>query len=316
MATTSVSQPSPLVQSVGTGGAARTPKQLRIEFNAAHLARFRSAWLAALAHHKKTPESDPSRQDTARSTRIPWHEYDLRELPEEEARRWYQNFLESDRRQQLSTARAPGMRCAAILFSEDKAELIWSVQRDMSATESKRVLDEVAENYGRGILCVELNGPGEIRREAAADERDNSGISTAPTQEFPIATLSDDAKLHEIESQLLQVWSAVLRLEITKTDEDFFTAGGHSLLAAKLLARIEAETGVELPIATLLDSPTIEKQARLILAALNPTEPPFRCAGFDGKGVDDAKCGNAGICCGPGQPEFASTVHRATVRRS
>lgn len=270
MATTSASQLDALQQTGGPSGAAATPKQLRIEFNAAEIARFRSAWEAVLQPDADSQDQNQNSNGNARAARIPWHEHDLRKLSAEDAEHWYRNFLESDRRQLLSAARGSVMRCSAILFPDERAELIWSVHPEITPEDRERTLEGIALRYEQRVFSTELNGSG-AKHPGIAQGRE-SAQSTRPREsggERRAKAPGGDARLREIELQLLHVWSAVLRLEITKTDEDFFTAGGHSLLAAKLLARIEAATGVELPIASLLDSPTVEKQALLILAAQN-----------------------------------------------
>ncbi len=47
-------------------------------------------------------------------------------------------------------------------------------------------------------------------------------------------------------------------------EENFFDAGGHSLLAVRLMARVSQATGQELPVASLFYGPTIRQQAALI----------------------------------------------------
>ena len=279
MATTSATRPGPIQQS-SEPGAAAAPRQLRIEFPTAHLARFRSAWISVLRNGKNHQQASQENQDGV-SARLPWHEHDIRELPVEEAAGWYRQFLESDRRQMISAQNLPAMRCAAVLFSEEKAELVWSVHPSLAYTALEAILREISANYGVEVRPREF---GERVQEAdvAAIREGSAGPNSTDIREAGTkntTTSAAEAGTHELEAQLMQVWSSVLRTEITRTDEDFFTAGGHSLLAAKLLARIEAATGIELPIASLLDSPTIAKQAQLILAAQDSAAKPAPAEG-------------------------------------
>jgi thioesterase domain-containing protein len=67
-----------------------------------------------------------------------------------------------------------------------------------------------------------------------------------------------------IEVELVQIWQEVFERPRIGVCDDFFDLGGHSMLAARLLTRIEQSLGKELALASLLDAATIEGQARLI----------------------------------------------------
>lgn len=47
-------------------------------------------------------------------------------------------------------------------------------------------------------------------------------------------------------------------------DADFFALGGHSLLATQVLARVRQRLGVELPMRTFFQTPTLQEVARQI----------------------------------------------------
>ncbi len=66
------------------------------------------------------------------------------------------------------------------------------------------------------------------------------------------------------EELLLSVWKNVLGRESISVQDDFFELGGHSLIAVQMMARLEKETGVKLPLAALFEHPTIRKLARLL----------------------------------------------------
>ncbi len=66
----------------------------------------------------------------------------------------------------------------------------------------------------------------------------------------------------ETERRLQSIWSEVLNVADIGICDNFFDAGGHSLLAVRLMSRIESEFGRGLPLDALLDrAATIEAQA-------------------------------------------------------
>ena len=67
-----------------------------------------------------------------------------------------------------------------------------------------------------------------------------------------------------IESRLVEIWENLLAKRPVGVRDDFFEVGGHSLLAVRLMHRIEQVFGKQLPIATLLHAPTIEELADVL----------------------------------------------------
>ncbi|HTQ02920.1 MAG TPA: amino acid adenylation domain-containing protein, partial [Polyangiaceae bacterium] len=68
----------------------------------------------------------------------------------------------------------------------------------------------------------------------------------------------------ELERELLKIWESVLGAPVRSIKESFFDLGGHSLLVARVLSRVEKSLGVSLPLAVMLESPTIEHLAERI----------------------------------------------------
>jgi amino acid adenylation domain-containing protein len=78
-----------------------------------------------------------------------------------------------------------------------------------------------------------------------------------------------------VESRLVQIWEAVLGVRPIGVKDNYFELGGHSLLAVKLMSRIEQAFGKTLPLATLLQAPTIEQLAAIVRH--KGDTPPWSC---------------------------------------
>ncbi|HKV13156.1 MAG TPA: amino acid adenylation domain-containing protein, partial [Thermoanaerobaculia bacterium] len=59
------------------------------------------------------------------------------------------------------------------------------------------------------------------------------------------------------ERQLAAIWREVLGVDEIGVDDDFFALGGHSLLATQVISRIRRTFGVEIPLRTLFERPTV-----------------------------------------------------------
>ncbi|HET9835681.1 MAG TPA: AMP-binding protein, partial [Rhodanobacteraceae bacterium] len=70
-----------------------------------------------------------------------------------------------------------------------------------------------------------------------------------------------------LERVFMQLWRDLLRVQDIRTDDNFFDLGGDSLLAVRVFQRAQELTGVNLPLSTLLTSPTIAGQVAAFRAA-------------------------------------------------
>lgn len=68
----------------------------------------------------------------------------------------------------------------------------------------------------------------------------------------------------ETEIRLADLWAAVLHVEKVGLHDHFFELGGNSLNVMTLIARIQREFSVTVPMADIFHQPTLEKQAALV----------------------------------------------------
>jgi amino acid adenylation domain-containing protein len=66
------------------------------------------------------------------------------------------------------------------------------------------------------------------------------------------------------EKILAEIWADLLNVERVGIEDDFFELGGHSLLAIRAVSRIRDAFGADLPLATLLHTPTIAQLAEVL----------------------------------------------------
>ena len=100
------------------------------------------------------------------------------------------------------------------------------------------------------------------------------------------------APRNKLERELAEIWQQVLGIPRAGIHDDFFDQGGHSLLAVRLMSKIEAKVGRNIPLIELFQGRTIEHIAGIIgashngvsssaVVALQPngSKPPFFAGG-------------------------------------
>lgn len=110
------------------------------------------------------------------------------------------------------------------------------------------------------------------------DKIDRARLRLPASGSYETATIEDENPLTR---HLIEAFAEVLDLEHLPSDADFFDLGGDSLLAARLLTRIERVAGAVVPLTALFDHPTPKALAAAIAgevdppAAVDPEVPPL-----------------------------------------
>ncbi|MBI9164930.1 amino acid adenylation domain-containing protein, partial [Pseudomonas aeruginosa] len=79
----------------------------------------------------------------------------------------------------------------------------------------------------------------------------------------------------DLEQQVAGIWAEVLQLQQVGLDDNFFELGGHSLLAIQVTARMQSEVGVELPLAALFQTESLQAYAELAAAQTSSNDTDF-----------------------------------------
>lgn len=159
----------------------------------------------------------------------------------------------------------PKIKQAAVLVREDntreKRLVAYIVLEDASlpTTESlRRALSDYLPNamipeIFMPIEAMPLTPSGKLNRKAL------------PVPELDRSMLSSEymAPRTETEETLVNLWKEVLMLDSTPgIQDDFFALGGHSLLSAHLVVRMEEALGLAIPLQHFFAHPTIAELAR------------------------------------------------------
>ncbi|RYD18975.1 MAG: amino acid adenylation domain-containing protein, partial [Verrucomicrobiaceae bacterium] len=161
----------------------------------------------------------------------------------------------------------PAVKQAKVAVRGDGAEtkkiLAWVILNEgasAGSTELSKFLAERLPPFMRpdaiGVIeTFPLNANGKIQVSALADPSQQKTQAVAKKAAPPVG---------ETETHLAKMWSELLGVQEINRDDDFFALGGHSLMALRMFSRINREFDKSLPLATLLQHPTIATLATVL----------------------------------------------------
>ena len=77
----------------------------------------------------------------------------------------------------------------------------------------------------------------------------------------------------DTELRIASIWKDILGAPDISRDADFFTIGGTSILATQVALRLEKELGIDVPLQTIFENPTVEALAANLGATLDKDAP-------------------------------------------
>jgi amino acid adenylation domain-containing protein len=156
----------------------------------------------------------------------------------------------------------------AVVVAQAEQLIAYVSGRDIQVSELREALGQSLPQYMVPALIVEverlpLNASGKVDRKALPTAQ-----SLARGYEPPQG---------ELEQALAQLWSEVLGVERIGRHDNFFELGAHSLLAARLLARVRSVLAIDLPLRAVFEHPTLHAlAARLPMSEQSHSRVPLR----------------------------------------
>jgi len=163
-------------------------------------------------------------------------------------------------------ARYPGVKEAVIVAREcpeDNAQLIAYVTVEQQATPSLSDLRSLLQNslplYMLPSKLIILDSMpmmpnGKVNRRALPD----------PGETRPELDTTYVAPRSVVETELAQIWTQVLSIDLVGIHDNFLDLGGHSLAASRVISRVIQSFQLELPVKALFDAPTVAEIANII----------------------------------------------------
>jgi amino acid adenylation domain-containing protein len=127
---------------------------------------------------------------------------------------------------------------------------------ELAAHVARRLPDYMVPAAFAAIEVIPLNRNGKVDRSALPRIRVDDG-----------ALAHDDAPTGPAQTRVASIFSALLGVD-PGAHTDFFAAGGNSLAAVRLIARIQDEFDVDLPVRTVFAGPTVAELAEAVEEAI------------------------------------------------
>lgn len=177
-------------------------------------------------------------------------------------------------------------------------------------------MQQILDDY-QAVLGTMAKDPGaRIHNLPISRKAEPAQLPSVPTVAKEMVEPKDSvARKDDVQSRLVELWEAAFRIRPIGLDQDFFELGGDSLLAARLFTQIEKAFQMDLPLAALLEAPTIRQLAGTIngrktrssgssLVVIQPsgTKPPLFCV--HGHMGEIFYCRNLSRSLGADQPLF------------
>jgi amino acid adenylation domain-containing protein/FkbH-like protein len=133
-----------------------------------------------------------------------------------------------------------------------------AAKRVDTAPLEKRVVEVRANSAEISRIATEFYAPEQVLKAIELEKQ------TARSQAAGVYI----APRTPIEEIMAEIWAAVLGISRAGVNDNFFSLGGHSLLGTIMISRVRDALGVELPLLSLFESPTVAGLSEIIERSL------------------------------------------------
>ncbi len=136
------------------------------------------------------------------------------------------------------------------------------------------------------LTVPSMPGPVDLLIQPSAGKRNKAKQSKTQSS---LASRPSEQRLEPLDQEqtfLVEIWKHVLGLQEVGIRDSFFDVGGHSLIAARLIATIHEITDRKIPVSAIFRAPTIEAFAPLLRDSTSLQSDPLLMALQEG---DDAR---------------------------
>jgi hypothetical protein len=152
---------------------------------------------------------------------------------------------------------ATALREAAFIEGILPAEGLEALERIVAARLGPQVVASSLDLREWIVATARANQP--VAAPSAASDADAVAIAPAARPQLSTTFV---APRDEEEERVAGLWRAMLGVEQVGVHDNFFELGGHSLLLTQTITRLRKLAGVDIPLAALLTTLTIEEMAR------------------------------------------------------
>ncbi|MFL6198889.1 MAG: condensation domain-containing protein, partial [Thermoanaerobaculia bacterium] len=162
---------------------------------------------------------------------------------------------------EAALARYPGVRECVVIVREDRPgdrRLVGYLvvvgtpaPRDLRAFLASRLPDYMVPSAFVVLPALPLTRTGKVDRRALPAPEEEPREADRIVEKSPVEEL------------LAGIWADLLGVADVSPHQNFFELGGHSLLATRMISRVRAVLGVELPLRSVFEEPTLSGFAAL-----------------------------------------------------